>query len=188
MSTFETRLEEKLIRVVEARAADAPPVHPRRRRRQAIRIGAIAAVAAGVITVPTLLSGGTAPAYAVAENADGSLTITVNEIKDPATLEAKLRSHGVRSKVTIGQRCGTPDTAAHFRTEPHQDGQRSGMDKETGNLVEVHDRNFRVDPIAIPAGATIAIGFAQFDSDRVPFAVSIALVPAAQKLTCVPWP
>ncbi|MEV4567253.1 hypothetical protein AB0K12_26100 [Nonomuraea sp. NPDC049419] len=39
--------------------------------------------------VPVVLSGGT-PAYAVSKNADGTLTITIDQAKDPEPLEATL--------------------------------------------------------------------------------------------------
>ncbi|MFD2357700.1 hypothetical protein ACFSTC_63115 [Nonomuraea ferruginea] len=68
---------------------------PKARRklpRAGVLAPALGLAAAAAVALPLLF--GSAPAYAVAENPDGTVTITINEAKDPEALEAELRGMG----------------------------------------------------------------------------------------------
>jgi len=94
-------------------SATAPaPRLPRTRRRLAIGVGVAAAAGAAVALVGLPGSpnhGGAGAAWAVTKNADGSVTVNLNDYRDPAGLQAKLRAAGVRANVTTApDKCITP--------------------------------------------------------------------------------
>jgi len=98
-----------------ASPALAPSPRPRRtRRRLAIGVSLAAAAGAAVAVVGLPGSpnhGGTpaAAAWAVTPNADGSVTVVINEYRDAAGLQAKLRAAGLRANVTTApSRCIVP--------------------------------------------------------------------------------
>ncbi|MEO3867948.1 hypothetical protein ABGB18_03865 [Nonomuraea sp. B12E4] len=64
--------------------------------RLVVAAGVVAAagVASAVVTPGT-------PAYAVGENPDGTITVTINELRDPEGLEADLGAVGVKADVTF---------------------------------------------------------------------------------------
>ncbi|MEU0480438.1 hypothetical protein ABZ260_14780 [Streptosporangium sp. NPDC006013] len=87
-------------------------VRPRKRvlRRPVFLVPALAAAAALAVAVPVFVSGGT-PAYAVAQNPDGTISIEINEIRDPKKLEADLNALGFRAVVDYvpqGKQCADP--------------------------------------------------------------------------------
>jgi hypothetical protein len=78
----------------------------RSRRRLRGLTGAVALAGAAVVAVALLVPGGhpaTArlAAWAVARDPDGGITVTVNQMKDPAGLQATLRADGVPARVTF---------------------------------------------------------------------------------------
>jgi len=117
---FEERLLEELRSLVVAQPSSGPgrPVRgprawvasrPRRRLALAGGVAAVLAVAAGA-GVP-FLSDGTAPAYAVSTNDDGTVTVEISSLSDAAGLESKLRDAGVRAIVQYlppGKACKQP--------------------------------------------------------------------------------
>ncbi len=82
---------------------------PRVRRRLAIGVGVAAAAGAAVAVVGLPGSpnhGGTGAAWAVTKHADGSVTVTITDYRDPAGLQAKLRAASLRANVvTIPNEC-----------------------------------------------------------------------------------
>ncbi|MER6173288.1 hypothetical protein [Streptosporangium sp. NPDC001681] len=79
-------------------------------RRPAFLVPALAAAAALAVAVPVFVSVGT-PAYAVAQNPDGTISIEINEIRDPKKLEADLNALGFRAVVDYvpqGKQCEDP--------------------------------------------------------------------------------
>lgn len=101
-SGFEARLEAELVKMVTERGAVAP--RPAGWRRPALRIGAVAMLAAGAVAVPLVLSGGAdGPAYAVVHNPDGSVTVTVHDFQHPKALERKLSETGAPVRVTVAR-------------------------------------------------------------------------------------
>jgi hypothetical protein len=53
---------------------------------------------------------GSAPAYAIAEDASGDVVVTVHELQDAAGLEDALRAHGIDADVTYDARPSVPGT------------------------------------------------------------------------------
>jgi hypothetical protein len=107
---FEDRLLGELRAMVAANAE--PERRPRGTRRRLALAGGVAvllAVAAGAGVL--LLSGGAQPAYAVTPNGDGTVTVTINSLRDASGLEQKLREAGVPAVVTYlpsGKACRQP--------------------------------------------------------------------------------
>ncbi|WP_327089679.1 hypothetical protein OIE66_03390 [Nonomuraea sp. NBC_01738] len=94
MSNFEERLFSALKDDLAGRAPT-----PLRSRRPLKLSAAVAGIAAAG-TIGFLLYGGAAtPAFAVERNPDGSVSVEINEFRDPADLEAKLADVGVQAKV-----------------------------------------------------------------------------------------
>jgi hypothetical protein len=102
LDTFETALLAELRREVAEHPAPAtaPARAPRPRRR--LRVAAVAAtgVAASVVAVFGLGGTGGSPAYAVAENSAGDVTVTVHRLDDAAGLEKALRARGIDADVS----------------------------------------------------------------------------------------
>jgi len=87
-------------------ADDGPPLAavraPRARRR--ILIGAGLAAAAGaaavVVGIPGVNHNGAPPAWSVTKHADGSVTVNINDDRDRAGLQKRLRAAGLRTVIT----------------------------------------------------------------------------------------
>ncbi|GGL32237.1 hypothetical protein [Planomonospora parontospora] len=93
---FEETLLMELKEEIGARAVRA---RSRSRLRRRLLVGAGATgIAAALIIVPTV-TGTENPAYAVARQADGSITVKINEFRDPELLERDLAALGVRAEV-----------------------------------------------------------------------------------------
>ncbi|WP_129842623.1 hypothetical protein [Streptomyces sp. RFCAC02] len=117
-TTFEDRLLDELKNEVRIAAA-ADPAPAGRRARTPLRVAAgltaAAAVAGGYILLP---GGGATPAYAIEENPDGSVTLTMSDAEPTFDRDAQrafaedLEAHGVRVLIdpaSEGQVCTWPD-------------------------------------------------------------------------------
>ncbi|MFI6925211.1 hypothetical protein ACIBIZ_35085 [Nonomuraea spiralis] len=85
-------------------------MRPRRRVVTGPRLLVAAGVAVGLTVVP-LITGTEPPAHAVTRSPDGTVAVTVNELRDPAGLEAKLGAVGIKADVTFlapATRCAAP--------------------------------------------------------------------------------
>jgi hypothetical protein len=120
---FEDRLLAELLPLVGVvQPAGGPlsgqlrPPGPRRGRRPPTRVAALlgllvlvlAAAGLGVAAWPQRLA---TPAYAVQEQPDGTLLVTVNDLGDPRGLQALLGAHGVPAAVLVvdpAAACTTP--------------------------------------------------------------------------------
>jgi hypothetical protein len=97
---FEDRLLAELKTEVAARAARGEPVRRRAFGLRRLTGGAIAGVAAlAAILMPTFV-GSEGAAYAVTRNADGSMTVTIKELRDGDELERDLAENGARTDIT----------------------------------------------------------------------------------------
>ncbi|MFC5745374.1 hypothetical protein [Actinomadura rugatobispora] len=95
----------------ELREAPGPAQRGRRRlwRRPVVLIPALAAATALAVGLSAAV--GQTPAYAVAENADGTITIEIHRWEDAKKLQADLRAMGVNIVVDFvpgGKRCRPP--------------------------------------------------------------------------------
>lgn len=90
----------------------ATPPAPRRGRsplrRPLLAGAAIAGLAAAALVAVPVISGSSSTAYAVTKNSDGTVQVTIKELRDPAGLQAKLRDEGITADVTFteaGKQC-----------------------------------------------------------------------------------
>jgi hypothetical protein len=113
MSNYEERLLRELRRLVAAEPVDRGRAHrlSHRPRRLALAGGGAAVLAAAVSAFVLLFSAGTQAAYAVTKDADGSVTVEIDSLRDAAGLQAKLQEAGVKTVVEYlpeGKVCQRP--------------------------------------------------------------------------------
>jgi hypothetical protein len=137
----------------------------RARRRIPALAAALALAAGAALAVPTLLPSGHQPshparaklaAWTVTKQGDGSIRVTIHQLRDPAALQRKLRTDGVPVSVTF---IGQPNPACqpyNFSGSPSQHRHLlSSMVTALpghGNL-----RILVIHPSAFPADAGLAI-------------------------------
>ena len=152
----------------------------RARRRIPVLTGAAAAMAGAALAVTTLLPGGHPPgsrpapqstvqlaAWTVTRQPDGTIRVTIRELRDPAELQRQLRADGVPASVTLtGQEnpsCRPYPASAQLRKRvlsitfdivpvQHQ-GPPPSTSPPQPNLVLV----FHINPSALPRGAGVQI-------------------------------
>ncbi|GAA4182558.1 hypothetical protein GCM10022252_08620 [Streptosporangium oxazolinicum] len=153
-------------------------MRPRPRLVTAPRLLVAAGVA--VATAATaLVIGDSPPAYALARNSDGTLTVTVNELRDPDGLRAKLGAAGIKADVTFlaaGTRCAAPRFAAVDST---YDGPPTAGPDELRSLVKearspkaavvTSIRTIRISPEHIKPGETLVMEFRDNSNAQVPW-------------------
>jgi hypothetical protein len=165
---FEERLLRELRRVVieESRAASAPAPRTRIARgrspwtRRLALTGAVAAVVALALAAGLPIGGGNgdSAAYAVTQNADGTVTVQIDSLRDAAGLQRKLGEAGVPALVQYlppGKACegmrvkrGGPDPAPGLVdsiVQEHEDGSiRFTIDKREhrGQTLVVRSQDF----------------------------------------------
>ncbi|WP_433087595.1 hypothetical protein ACQP1P_16755 [Dactylosporangium sp. CA-052675] len=144
---------------------EMPPDHaapaPRRRART-LALAGVAATATAIAAAAALIVAGPAaePAYALSPNADGSVTFTINDTRDPAGATAALRAAGIHAVVRPGHRPG--------ECPPEQRGTRDGRPWSTLTTA-VQSLEYRrrhpdalhsvvIQPDRIPPGAVLVIG------------------------------
>ncbi|GAA3256217.1 hypothetical protein [Nonomuraea helvata] len=93
-------------------------------RRRLLAGGAVAAIAAATAVAVPILTGSETPAYAVTKNTDGTITLKINEFRDPDQVEEDLAKLGVTADVSYvkpGTRCapnrGDADLGPSFSKE-----------------------------------------------------------------------
>jgi hypothetical protein len=94
LDSFEENLLIELRTVVTKRRET-----PTNRRRSAVRVGSIGAVAAAAVG-GIMLSNGATPAFAVTGDSAGDVTVQVTELEDAAGLQQALAEHGVIADVS----------------------------------------------------------------------------------------
>ena len=151
-----------------------------RARRRIPRLAGALAVAAGAVLAAIMLLPGSHPgggqpgvqlaAWTVIKQADGTIRVTIRELRDPAGLQSRLRADGIPASVTlIGQEnlsCRPYPASLALRTRvlsitpevvpsQHQ-GPPASSSPPQPNLVLV----FRINPSALPSGAGIQLATA----------------------------
>ena len=143
--------------------------HAVRVRRRILGLAGAAAVAAGATVAVTALlpvghpAGAQLAAWTVTGQANGTIDVTIRELRDAARLQSTLRADGVPASVTFGSE---PNPSC--REYPGQwDLSKSGIQASSGPpyILAIH-------PSALPRGAGVQIG-GKFD-----FAYSIPGHPA----------
>ncbi|MEU9832372.1 hypothetical protein AB0D67_12650 [Streptosporangium sp. NPDC048047] len=168
-----------------------------RRRVAAVPWWPVAAgVAAALVLIPSVFGTG-APAYAVTRSQDGTIGVVVNELRDPAGLQARLGTAGVRADVTFlepGTLCATPRFAGVDRT---YDGPAASGADELRSLVTgsrsfdavrvTSVRTIRIFPRHIRPGETLVVEFRDNRDARVPWLLGAWLARAGTPVKrCVP--
>jgi len=108
---FEDRLLAELRRHVPIQPEEKPTNRRRVPRRLAVAGGLAALLAAGAAAGVPFLSGGSAPAYAVTDNGDGTVTVDIASLTDASGLQQKLRDAGINAVVQYlppGKTCKQP--------------------------------------------------------------------------------
>ena len=93
-------------------------------RRRLLTGAAVAGIAAAAAVAVPFLNGSVTPAYAVTKNTDGTITLKINEFRDPAQVEKDLAALGLTADVSYvkpGTRCapdrGHTDAGPSFSKE-----------------------------------------------------------------------
>jgi hypothetical protein len=93
-------------------------------RRRLLTGAAVAGIAAAAAVAVPFLNGSETPAYAVSKNTDGTITLKINEFRDPAQVEKDLAALGLTADVSYvkpGSRCapdrGQTDAGPSFSKE-----------------------------------------------------------------------
>jgi hypothetical protein len=100
----------------------------------------------------------TLAAWTVTENKDGTLKVTIREMKNAAGLQATLRADGAR--VVVTDSLAWPAACTEFRDGGYRMGQVVTTPNQTG-LPTADGTEFLIKPSDIPEGALLWIGMAQ---------------------------
>jgi len=145
-------------------------MHARRRFVTVPRLLVAAGVAAAAAVTPLVLGTGTA-AYAVTENADGTLMVTINELRDPDGLEAELDAAGIKADVTFlppGKRCAVPrfkGVDASYGgppvSSPDELRSQAAKSRSYKAIKHIPQRGFQIHPQYIKPGETLVLEFTE---------------------------
>ncbi len=101
--------EERLLTELRAEATRRATARERARHRPLAMAVAGLACAVAAVVVPAFTGSRTATAYALTDNADGSITVTIKDFRNPERLEEDLAVRGARTDITYlpqHMRCG----------------------------------------------------------------------------------
>lgn len=110
LTRYGTELEEAIRRQLTAGAAPRSTPNPRRRgARLAVGASFVGMLVAGLVLLLTVTAA-TPPAYALTENQDGSVTVTMRDLATAiASVNAEFASHGIdETVIPITSGCKTP--------------------------------------------------------------------------------
>ena len=149
---FEDRLLAELSQLVAERPApDAGPLPQPLRRRRWVFAGSGAAAAAAAAVLFAVTTGGVAPAFAVDRQANGDVTVTINQLSDGQGLQSQLRAAGINAQVDYtpaGKGCREP------RGRPAAPASGLGV---AGVRVSGHSTTFTVSRNMVGPGQTLVI-------------------------------
>ncbi|MEV4888027.1 hypothetical protein AB0K48_01370 [Nonomuraea sp. NPDC055795] len=141
-------------------------IQPRPRRklfRPMILAPVLGVAAAAAVALPLVLGGGT-PAHAVEKNPDGTLTVTINEAKDPKGLEANLKGMGYNVVVDFvpqGKQCSPKK-----RSDSWVPREQARLTVFPSTVDMSDDPGFQLDPAKIGPGQTGVLMFAVGKDER----------------------
>ncbi|NJP89830.1 hypothetical protein HCN51_10290 [Nonomuraea sp. FMUSA5-5] len=148
----------------------------RRVRRRLFTGAALAGLAAVAAVAAPLLTGSETPAYAVTKNTDGTITLKINEFRDPAQVEQDLKDLGVTADVSYvkpGTRCapgrGESDSGPSFTKEELQSKDpavrkriKDAIDNSpNAKALKIGRGEVRIDPHHIKRGQTAVMEFTE---------------------------
>lgn len=150
--------EEKLLVELKAEMADRATREtvggPRRitGRRWVAGTAVAGVAAAGAVAVP-LVTGSATPAYAITSNADGSVTVKINEFRHPDRLQADLAARGIRSDITYlapGKNCAA---------DPFPGRHGHPTDPATWPIQDTDNNEYKITPQHIAPAQTLVLRF-----------------------------
>ncbi|WP_030906051.1 hypothetical protein [Streptosporangium amethystogenes] len=172
-------------------------MHTRRRVVTAPRLLVAVGVAAATVVTPMIVGTGT-PAYAVTKSPDGTITMTVNELRDPVGLQAKLGEVGIKADVAFlapNTRCADGRFSS---VDPAYDGQPATDPDELRSLMNewrspkvtrpISVREIRIFPEHINSDETLVLEFREEnDGAKVPWRLGAWLAQAGTSVKpCTP--
>jgi len=116
-----------------------------------------AAPASGRAAVPQAST--TLTAWTVTKGADGALTVTIRQMKDPAGLQRTLQADGARVVVTGSP--AWPTACGEWRGGDYRLGDQVVQTENQTGLPAADGSEFTIRPSDIPAGALLWIGLSQ---------------------------
>lgn len=166
-------------------------MHPRRRVVTAPRLLIAAGVAVAAALTPLIIGTGT-PAYAVTKSPDGTITVTVNELRDPAGLQAELGAAGVKADVSFvapGMRC---ESGRFVSVDPAYGGSgATGPDEERWRSLKatrpISMREIRIAPEHINPDETLVLEYRDNQNTHQPWRLGAWLAQAGTPVKpCTP--
>lgn len=152
MTRFRQALLDELVNRTTNPGHQMAPVRrgaPRHRLLASAGGAAAAAAAIGVVVASGVVTNGSAtPAYAMATEPDGTVSITLNRLGDPSSVNQRLRDAGIRA--TIMLRSAASDCPAGKRGTEYRGPGISRIEFTARNVA-------RLRPADIPAGAIMVI-------------------------------
>ena len=140
--SFKDNLLDDLMREHGPAMEDVPEQRRRSARPLLVAAGALAIAGAATVAITT----NSGEAYAVTKNADGTVTVTISDIKGVGPANAKLREYGIRAKaVPMSKDCADLDESKML----------------TGNYKiprTREDGSVTMGPDDLPAGYTVLLG------------------------------
>jgi hypothetical protein len=148
MSRFEDRLWSDLAGAYGSQLALVSPLPQRRSRRApALALALVLVLVVTIVAVLALAPGTSTPsAYAVSRNADGTLTVTIDELGGVAGANGHLAALGVDARVVAVQQ----DCASSARP--------IAIEMNTyARMAHIEGQGVTIQPVAIPAGDTLVL-------------------------------
>jgi hypothetical protein len=137
----------------------------RQTRRPSLLMGggvtAIAAIAAALVLILTATSA-TPPAYAVTANPDGTVTVTIRQVSDPAAVNARLAQVGVRARLVPLQNDCSARLNASWRDEQPNTQPWSIAPEANKQTGPVPNWTVGIIPNRIPVGHTLVFALQEW--------------------------
>ncbi|MGC5009581.1 hypothetical protein ACLQ2R_02330 [Streptosporangium sp. DT93] len=152
-------LKEFMMQEIQRDTRPEERVRRRLLRRPALLAPVLAAAVAVAVAVPVLVSGGT-PAYAVARNPDGTISVQINEVRDSKKLEADLNALGFRAVVDYvpqGKQCEDP--RGDFLPSERSYGPAADDPLVIIDRGPISEKGFLFNPAALEEGQTAVLEF-----------------------------
>ncbi|MGI5269614.1 hypothetical protein ACQEUU_10715 [Nonomuraea sp. CA-218870] len=149
---------------------------PRRFVKLAAALSGVAAAAVAAL----MINGGASAAFAVASQADGSIKVTINELRDPGELERALAAQGVDAQVDYlpeGKTC-QPSRGEPAKAEGRVE---SGLHANGGKV------DFTITKNAVGGGETLVLAVTGSGPGETPTSLSISVIKGEVK-ECAPVP
>jgi hypothetical protein len=184
MGNFEDELWTDLLQAHGDGLATAQRPAQRRARTRplALTAGAVGVVGVGTVLALTLTATTSVPAYAVTENSDGTVTITLHDISGVTGVNAKLAALGVRARAVTPR----PDCMAVEIPDP-TDWTANANTNPLTVASNVAQGKVVIQPRAIPVGVTLVL-MAEEGDGRDSFVVGLTLAPAPSCIKGYPQP